>query len=211
MVLGAALALVAPAEGLNASAALLPASEELVPNTVARVSEVGDRTGTITRAEFRHQVVLAAVAAGRERVPGPKTPAYEQFARNALQSLLEMVWIRGEAAAWDVVVTHREVKRQLALIKRESFESAAEYRRFLRESRFTRRDIYERVEFGLVAEELRRRLQKRIAREARNPYEERRAWQEFIAEFNERWRERTVCAPAYATERCSNGPPLASS
>lgn len=28
----------------------------------------------------------------------------------------------------------------------------------------------------------------------------------FVEEFNETWRARTVCAPQYATERCSNGP-----
>jgi hypothetical protein len=29
----------------------------------------------------------------------------------------------------------------------------------------------------------------------------------FVAEFEQRWRARTVCAPEYLLARCSNGPP----
>lgn len=208
LVLGAALALVALTDGLNATAAApLPAGEELVPNTVARISHVSERTGTITKAELRHGLVLAAVGEGLRRVPKSGGRRYERLERIALDSLLERIWVRGLAAEMDIAVTGRQVKRQLALIKQQSFKSGAEYRQFLRESRFTRRDVFERVEVEMLAERIQVRLQRRIEREARNEYEEQKAFEEFVKEFNERWRSRTVCAPVYATERCSNGPP----
>jgi hypothetical protein len=186
----------------------LPAPEELVPNTVARVSHVPKRWGTITKREFRHQLVLAAAAQGLRHPPEPGGRRYEQLARGALQSLLEGIWIRGLAGELNIAVSHDEVRRRLAVLKEQAFRSGAEYRRFLRESRLTRRDVHERIEIEMLGKRLERRIQKRIEREARNGYEERKAWREFVAEFNEQWRERTICAPAYVTERCSNGPPL---
>jgi hypothetical protein len=108
---------------------------------------------------------------------------------------------------WDIGVTRRQVSRELALIKKESFKSAAEFRKFLRESHYTHRDVRERVRVQLLSLRLQKRISGRIEREARNEFEEQQAFRKFLAEFNERWRGRTVCAPGYATERCSNGPP----
>jgi hypothetical protein len=209
-VLCATLAAIALALGWSASGSVaLPAAEELVPNTVARVSDVPDRTGTITKAEFRHGLVLAAVSAGLQRVPKPGGRRYEQLERRTLNLLLEAIWIRGQAAEMGISVTPRQVSRELTLVKKEVFRSEAEYRQFLRESRYTRRDVRERVELQMLATRVGERLQRRIEREARNKREEQEVIQEFVTEFNERWRSRTVCAPEYATERCSNGPTLA--
>jgi hypothetical protein len=85
-------------------------------------------------------------------------------------------------------------------------ENGAEYRRFLKESRYTRRDVRERVEIQLLSTRLQERFEAQIARETEDESEEQRAFTKFIAEFNARWRARTVCAPKYAIERCSNGP-----
>jgi len=122
--------------------------------------------------------------------------------RTAMNNLLEIVWIKGQAAEMNIVVTPSQVSRELALIREQNFESAAEYRRFLRESRYTRRDVYERVELQLLAE----RIQRRIMAGVRSKSEEQQAFEEFVAEFNERWRSRTVCAPEYVVEHCSNAP-----
>jgi hypothetical protein len=189
--------------GWSATAsAVLPAPDELVPNTVARISDVPDRTGTITKAEFRHALVLAA--AGRERLPVPKPGGrgYELLKRSAVLSLIETIWIKGQAAEMNIVVTRSQVLRELALIKKQNFASAAEYRKFLRRWRFTRRDVYEQIELQLLSI----RIQQRIAEGAESEAEEQKAFDEFITEFNERWRSRTVCAPEYVIAHCSNGP-----
>lgn len=102
-------------------------------------------------------------------------------------------------------VTRRQMRRELAAIKRENFRSAAEYHRFLRETRFTHREVYERVELQVLSERIQLRVQRRIDRETRTPAEEQKAVNEFVDEFNERWRSRTVCALEYVTGRCSNG------
>jgi hypothetical protein len=58
----------------------------------------------------------------------------------------------------------------------------------------------------MLSTRLQRRISARIAREASGRSEEQKAFEELIDEFTEKWRGRTVCAPDYATSRCSNGP-----
>jgi hypothetical protein len=184
-----------------AGSAALPLPEELVPNTVARVSDVSERAGTVTLAEFRHALVLAA--AGEDRaVPKPGGRGYEKLMRTAVDTLLEAVWIKGQAAEMNIVVTRRQVWRELAFIKKENFKNGAEYRQFLKEAHFTRRDVFERVELQLLST----RIQIRVAAGARNPSDAEKAFTEFVSEYIERWRSRTVCAVGYVTDSCSNGP-----
>jgi hypothetical protein len=195
------------AGGGTASSAALPPPEALPGSMVAVVSNVPVSRGRITKAEFQHALVLSAVQAGRSSVPRPGENGYERLKRNSIGNLLEATWILGEAAEMGIAVTRSEVADELSLIKRQSFKSEAEYLKFLREAHFTKRDVHERVELQMLSTRLQRRLQARIERESRNEFEEKQAFKEFVAEFNEKWRARTVCAPVYATDRCSNGPP----
>lgn len=188
----------------------LPAPEGLASNTIALVSNVPIRHGTITRAELRHELMLSAVAEDVKPVPVPGTKRHEQLEENTLDSMLEAAWIYGEAEEMGIAVTRSEVARGVALVKQQSFKSAAEYRRFLRESHYTRRDVNERVALQLLSSRLRRRIVTRIERESRNKFEEQQAFKEFFAEFSAKWRSRTVCAPEQATRRCSNWVPPAS-
>jgi hypothetical protein len=201
----AVMALAAGSWTVGSSAALLSA-EGLLTSTVAVVSEVPTGHGKITRREFQHELLIEAAAAGGRSVPRPGEKGYEKRKTDAVNFLLEGVWILGQAAEMHIRVTRHQISRELALIKRESFKSAAEFRRFLRESHYTYRDVRERVRVQLLSQRLQRRISRRIERESRNEFEEKKAFREFVAEFNERWRSRTVCAPEYATERCSNGP-----
>jgi len=190
------------------SSVALPAPEELVPNTVALISDVSSPYGTITRHELRHEVVIVASQANRRPLPRPGDGGYERLQREALKFQLEGIWIRGEAAERNISVTPRQVSRTLALIKKESFKSGAEYRRFLKESHYTRRDVRERVEIQLLSLELQEWLLRRLAREGKTSRtEEQRGLTEFVDEFSEKWKSRTVCGPDYAIDRCSNGPP----
>jgi hypothetical protein len=179
----------------------LPTPEELAPNTVVLVSEMSVRQGTITVAEFRHALLLAAAANGHRSAPKPGGNGYVKLKTSTVESLLEAAWIQGQAAEWGIVVTPRQVARRRHQIIKESFRSRSEYRRFLREARYTKHDVNERVELELLATRLQWRI---VGRIRRNHSDEQRAYKEFVAEFNKRWRARTVCAPEYVIDRCSN-------
>src|SRR5918996_1348124 len=154
---------------LASAATVLPSPEDLAPNTVARIVEVPPARGTITKHEFHHQLAIAAAGKGRERAPRPGEGGYPKLAREALQSTLEGIWLYGEAAERAIHVTPKQISRTLAAIKKESFKTAAEYRRFLKESHYTKRDVRERVEAQLLAQRLQRQIFGRIERESRNP------------------------------------------
>lgn len=180
--------------------AALPSPEQLAPNTVARVAEAPKKAGTVTRAEFRRTLAQVAVTEGRRRPPRPGSRGYGQLMRIAVDELLEAAWLKGQAAEMHIAVTRRQVQREHARLKKETFRSAAEYRQFLREARYTRRDIYERVELQLLSE----RIGRRVENQAKKASRKQGVFDEFVEEFEKRWRARTVCAPAYVTQRCSN-------
>lgn len=113
---------------------------------VAVVSEAPVRPGRITKVEFRHALMLGSVQAGLKSVPKPGDDGYERLKEQALHNLFEATWLVGEAAEMGIEVTRREVAHEVAQLRKTSFKSNAEYLRFLRESRYTRRDVRERVE-----------------------------------------------------------------
>jgi hypothetical protein len=201
-----AIALLALGDGNAIGSAALPAPEALPATMVAVVSEAPVRRGRITKAEFQHELLLETVSAKRRPVPKPGSAGYEKSKVTAVRNLLEGAWIVGQAAEWGLSVTHAQVSREVARARKESFKDGAEFRRFLRESRYTRRDVNERVEVQMLSTRLQERLSRRSATETSSKSEEQRAFEEFVAEFQKRWRGRTVCAPDYVNDRCSNGP-----
>jgi parvulin-like peptidyl-prolyl isomerase len=187
--------------GTGYASAAAPAPELLPANVVAVVSHVPVDLGRITKAEFQRALVQSAAAAGREATPKPGAVGYERLKVEAIGERLNAVWIEGQAATMGIDVSARQVARELDRIKRENFESGAEYRRFLKESRLTRRDVDERVRLQLLAT----RIQERVMRRA--PGNGAGAFNRFVEAFRKRWTARTVCAPRFVMGHCSNAPP----
>ena len=143
----------------------------------------------------------SAAVAGLRSVPKPGGAEYEKLKKVAIGELLDSIWIRGQATEMGIVVTPRQISRMLARLKREAFKSEAAYRRFLKESHYTRRDVRERVEIQILS----MRIQERIVRKATSESGVQKAFSAFVVAYGERWRARTVCAAEYVTTRCSNG------
>jgi len=186
--------------GASAEGAVLPSPEMLSRKTVAVVSYVSVRLGTITKREFQRALIQEAAANGLDSVPRPGGAKYEELKRASMGSLLDQVWIKGQAAEMGITVTRDQVTRTLARLKKV-FESAAEYREFLKEAHFTRRDVNERIEVQMLAE----RIRGRVERKAGGKSGRNEVVRDFVAALEQRWRARTVCALEYAIDRCSNG------
>lgn len=155
-----------------------------------------------TKKEFHHALIQAAAGAGLRSAPKPGHNGYGKLKHAAMGELLEDSWIRGQAAEMGIGVRPREVARAIEKLKRLAFKNGAEYRRFLREAHFTRRDVKERVEIQLLSE----RIQDRVAAGIGSEAGVQKAFAKFVSEYEVRWRSRTVCAPGYVIDRCSNGP-----
>jgi hypothetical protein len=175
----------------------------LPANVVAQVAFVPVARGRITKREFERALLHAAAAAGRQSPPKPGGDRYERLKEDAIGELLDGVWIRGQATEMGIEATPREVSRQLASLRREAFSDKAEYRAFLREAHYTQRDVRERVEIQILSFGIMQRIGRGLG-EA----EQREAFRKFVAEYAARWKARTVCAPEFVIERCSNAPAI---
>jgi hypothetical protein len=181
---------------------LLPSPEELPARTVAVVSHIPPETRTVTAAELTRAIAQVAAQSRPKAAPTPGQPRYKALEEEALRELLDGLWILGQAAEMGISVTDKEVSVELAQIKKESFKSERQFRSFLQHSHLTMRDVRYRVELQLLST----RIQERIARGVQSQKEAQEKFAAFVTAYLKRWRSRTVCAPRYATERCSNGP-----
>jgi hypothetical protein len=201
------VALLALGGGSAIGSAVLPDPDDLSATVVAVVPAVPGQRGRITKGEFQHALLLGAASAGRRSAPRPGEAGYGKSKVAALQNLLEGAWIVGQTAEWGIYVSHKQVSREVVRVKKEAFKDGAEFREFLKEARYTRRDVNERVEIQMLSERLQWHLSRRVRKETNGKREEKqKAFREFVDEFIEKWRGRTVCAPDYAISRCSNGP-----
>ena len=122
---------------------------DLPANTVAIVSEVPRRLGTITKVEFHHALAQAAAQAGHKSTPKPGGNGYGKLKEAAIGERLDTIWIKGQAAEMGIGVTPRKVSHALVRLKKQAFKSGAEDHQFLTEAHYTRRDVRERVEVQL--------------------------------------------------------------
>jgi hypothetical protein len=183
-----------------------PPPTALPSNVVAIVAQVPDRGseqgGVTTAKEFRHVLVQVAAEKGQHPTPEPGGRGYRRLQHTAMGQLLDDSWIRGQAAEMGIGLRPRGVTRELARLKKLAFKNGAQYRRFLREAHFTRRDVRDRVEVQMFSE----RIQVTAVAGLTSAKSKQEAFTRFVREYAERWRARTVCATGHVTVRCSNGP-----
>jgi hypothetical protein len=192
----AVLTLCLTAAGKSPASARAP---RLLPdNVIAAVSDVPPKLGRVTSGEFHR--ALAQAAAPR-RTPRPGSARYEHVEHVAIESSLELIWIQGQAAEMGIRASAGEVSREVAKIKRQSFDGHADYRRFLKRFHYTPRDVNERVKVQILST----RIQERLLSRVEYPGQEEQVLHEFVAAYRKRWRARTICAPGHVVvDRCSS-------
>jgi SurA-like N-terminal domain len=156
------------------SALALPTDGELPGGVIVEVVSVPSEIGQIGNDDLR----LAMEQAGRGE---------------ALGSLIDAVWIQGEAEERGIVVSEEEVSKELARLKAREFENDAEYERFLESQGLDQAGVEERVKLSMLGNRLRRRIGSKDE------------FERFLPGFRAKWKARTVCAPGYVTDSCSNG------
>ncbi len=191
----------------SGSAEKLPKPQELAKGTVALVTHVPGKRGTITAADLRHAIQLSAAQEGLPAVPRPGAAKYQKTEEFALNSLFDQTSIQGQAKEMGIAFTPKQVISQFELIEKKSFKNQAQYVAFLKKSHLTQSDALERVELEL----LNTSIQNKVTEGIKGKAAKQAALSKFASAYSRRWRSRTVCAPKYAVARCSNGPPLPSS
>jgi foldase protein PrsA len=118
---------------------------------VAIVEDLSSDTGTITRADFDRALEQSAARSGAKQQPKPGSPEYEQLRTQALNDLLDIRWIQGEAAQRGIRVPPDEVSSRRQQLIDQSFRSKKEFEQFREESGFTQKDIRIRVRLQILS------------------------------------------------------------
>lgn len=82
---------------------------ELPADAVAAVGDVG----VVTQAEFDQAKQQTLAAVGLEEAPAAEDPTFDAFQLQALQPLVQELWIRGEAQERDVTATDEEISEAI--------------------------------------------------------------------------------------------------
>lgn len=118
---------------------------------VAIVEGLPGGTRSISEADFKHSLELAAAQGGLKKVPKPGESKYEELQTTALNSLFDTAWIEGLAAEMGISVTPGEIAAKLKSLKKENFKTEAAFRKFLRESHYTTADVDNRVKLTILS------------------------------------------------------------
>jgi hypothetical protein len=200
LVIGGALRLTQGSSGDDSGS--LPSPEDLPNDTVAVISGAPASLETVTQPDFQRALIQAAAQAKVEPVPGPGDKKYDELRETALGEILDSIWIQGQAEEMGVSVTPGEISAELKKLKKQSFKTEKQYEEFLEEAHFTPTDVDERVTIQVLSQEIQDMISRRGGS---SEHEQQKVFADFVKRYEARWRSRTVCAPAFAIERCSNG------
>lgn len=178
----AALALVASACGSDSGRRSSPPKR-----SSPAVAQVGSRS--ITRAQFDHLLVPALESSKSKR------PSRRGLRTQVMRFLITGVWLEGEARERGIAVRGTEVDAKFHKKKREAFPDEASYRSFLEQTGQTEGDLRHRVKIDLLSAKIREDVTRGKSGTAKA-----RAMDRFTRAFRTKWRERTVCDPAFAVD-----------
>lgn len=147
-----------------------------VPNgVVAIVQDMPGGDYEITEEQFEKAKQQMAAQAQLEKVPPKDDPQYLEIAGAAMNDLLDVAWISGEAAEQGIKVTQRQIDDQLKQVAQQNFRckenvepfKCKALKDFLKQSHYTQDDVLERIKVGLYSNE----LQSKITDDAPKPTE----------------------------------------
>lgn len=145
------------------------------------VEDAPGDAGNISQEDFDRALKQAATQAQLPKPPKPGEAQYDELKESAINNLLEFVWLEGLAAEMGISVTDQKVQKKLKEVKDENFQSEAEYKKFLKESGFSRAEVRRQVKLQVLSEEIQADLQGRAPKptssEIENYYEAAKAAQ----------------------------------
>jgi hypothetical protein len=176
-----------------------PTTDTTAPNKTVppdAVANVGDEQ--ITKETYEHWLALG----GKQQGAASGKAAEDALRDQTMQFLISSEWLLQESEKQGVSATDAEVRESFEQQREKSFPKEAEYRRFLKTSGQTEEDLLYRVELALLADKLREDVSGDGSAE-----EQQKAFDDFVKDFQKRWRALTWCAEDYVIGQCANGEP----
>ena len=97
--------------------------------------------GHVSKTTFGRFLGQAAKQSGLQSTPTPSSPQYQQVKTQAMQSMLQLIWIFGEAQKEGIRVTDTQVNQALEQLKAQSnIKTQAQYQKALQQAGLTEAD-----------------------------------------------------------------------
>jgi parvulin-like peptidyl-prolyl isomerase len=126
---------------------------------VAVIENAPEGLGTITEAQLRHSIVIAAAASQVKPVPKPGDEKYDDLKEVALTELFESTWIQGLAEEMGISVTPKEIAEELKKVETQAFKSKKQFQEFLKQSHYTPADVKERLTIQILTKQIQEQIQ----------------------------------------------------
>jgi parvulin-like peptidyl-prolyl isomerase len=121
---------------------------------VAKVTHVPSDVGVFSKADYKRSVEQQEAQGGLKKPPKAGSKKAEEIHKTAVGELLNSAWIVGEGEELGIKVTPKEVKTELAKIKKESFKTEKAWQKFLKESHFTEEDVNSKIELQILSSKI---------------------------------------------------------
>jgi len=127
---------------------------------VAVVQDAPAGLSPISKADFDRALQQTAASQSIKKIPAPGSAQYEQLKQGAMNSLLDAVWIQGEAADLGEKATPTEVASLLKQTISQNFHTQAEFEKFRKQAHFTQQDIRTRIRLQLLSNKIQAKVLK---------------------------------------------------
>jgi parvulin-like peptidyl-prolyl isomerase len=121
---------------------------------VAKVTHVSSDKGVFTKADYKRSIEQQEAQGGLKKPPKAGSKKAEELHKTAMGELLNGAWIFGEAEELGIKVTPKEVEKELAKIKKESFKTEKAFQEFMKESHFTEEDVTSKIELQILSSKI---------------------------------------------------------
>jgi len=132
---------------------------------VAVIEDAPSGLSPVTEAKFKHALLQTSAQNQEKSLPKPGDEKYDELREKTLEEMLNSIWIQGQAEEMGVSVTPKEVLAELAKLKKQAFKTEKQYQEFLKEARFTKADVLERVKVQMLTTQ----IQEQVTEEAPQP------------------------------------------
>jgi len=126
---------------------------------VAAVENVPGDVGQISEKDLERAVAQQVAQGKLKKTPEPGSDKYEELQDNALNELINAIWVQGQAEELDLSVTDKQVEDELATIKKQNFGTDKAYEKFLAESKFSEEDVDDRIRLQLLTTQIQESVQ----------------------------------------------------
>jgi parvulin-like peptidyl-prolyl isomerase len=128
---------------------------------IALVTNTPSDVGHISEAAYKKSLARQESGAGLKKPPKAGSKKAEELHKATVGELVQKAWIKGEAEELSIEVTAKEIEKELAKVKKESFESSEKkYEEFLKEQNFTEEEVSEVLELNILQTKIKEKIPK---------------------------------------------------